>query len=950
MTSEEPNITPTLLASPPQQRRKPGPWRINDIIDCRALGIKLSAIAMDNLGDPAAKRKAALDALHSALFRGRMIAQERLQQRVDGLDTARLLAAVQDEVLRALFEFISNHVEFDGTPFDGTRMAVIATGGYGRGVLAPSSDIDLLFIHDEKKSDWAERVIEYMLYMLWDMGLKVGHAYRTVSECIRLAKTDVTIKTSLLDARFLFGDAALADQMIERFERDVCRGTDKQFIADKLAERDQRHRRQGSTSYVVEPNLKDGMGGLRDLQTLYWITKHVHGGATLEDVMHSSVFTEHEYAVFIRSARFFWTVRCHLHFLTGRAEERISFDLQPELAKRLGYRDRGDQLGVERFMKRYFLAAKDVGSLSRILSAKIALEQEHKSTGPIVGFLSGNQARPIEDQPGFLIEDKQISFAPSAQTRQHPELLAKLFLLSDQMERPIHPAALSRVTREIRSLKPAFRERPAVIDMFLACLLETRHPADVLRLMNEAGLLGRLVPEFGGIVAQTQFNMYHHYTVDEHTIRTIESMADLEHSRTDISPLATRQFAEIDNRRALYLAMLLHDTGKGKGDQQLEGMLTARRACKRLGLPAAEVELVAWLVGNHLEMSEIAQKRDIADPRTVTDFAHLVGGIERLRLLYILTISDINGVGPQVWNSWKGQLLAELFNSTVMALRGGRADEERFAAQLEDRAEDARSALIEQRGTIPTLMLEMEPAYWTGFDTYLLTEQADMISDGAASAVKARPGRKRDATTLTIITADKMGMFARVAGFLAREGANIVSAQVYSSKSGSVINVYRLQGRDGRGFRADDPDRIEKFETDLLEVLSSDSPLPEFKPRRNRRESAFVVQPSVKILNDASRDHTVIDIAGRDRPGLLYEIAQTIVDHNLNVASAHVGSYGERVFDAFYVQTLKGGKILDEAVKTALKEHLLAVLRRYEPEGPETPAHKLARAKAKDSF
>ncbi|MEO1028016.1 MAG: [protein-PII] uridylyltransferase, partial [Pseudomonadota bacterium] len=656
------------------------------------------------------------------------------------------------------------------------------------------------------------------------------------------------------------------------------------------------------------------------------------------------------YAVFIRSARFFWTVRCHLHFLTGRAEERLSFDLQPELAKRLGYRDRGDQLGVERFMKRYFLAAKDVGSLSRILCAKIAIEQSHQSSGPVVGWLSGHQAKCLSDEPNFAEQDRQLNFAPNAETRRHPEYLVKLFRLAQMQGLDIHPAALSRVTREIRSLKPEFREHPAVISEFLASLLETDRPADILRLMNEAGLLGRLVPEFGGIVAQTQFNMYHHYTVDEHTIRTVEAMSDLEHGRTDVSPGATRQFSEIDNRRALYLAMLLHDTGKGKGDQQLEGMLTARRACKRLGLPPAEVELVAWLVGNHLEMSEIAQKRDIADPRTVTDFAHLVGGVERLRLLYILTISDINGVGPQVWNSWKGQLLAELYNSTEMALRGGRADERRFAAQLTARAEEVRQELLDQRGAIPTLMLEMEPAYWTGFDTFLLSEQADLISTGDEIAVKARLGRQRQATTLTIITPDRDGMFAHIAGFLASAGANIVSAQVYTSNSGSVINVYRLQDKNGRGFRAEEPERIAKLEADLRDILASGPVVHHVRARRNRRESAFLVQPSVNILNDASSEHTVIDVAGRNREGLLYDIAKTLVDNGLSVKSAHVGSYGERVFDAFYVQTLTGGKLLDETVKSALKQQLLAVLERYEPDGPQTPAHKLARAKAKDSF
>lgn len=935
-------------ASPSERAR---PWRLADVIDGRALRIKLEAAALNNLSDESEKRRQALDILHAALFRGRMIAQERLQQGADGLDTARLLSAVQDEVISALYEFSVSSLAGQGTAPLGDSLAIMATGGYGRGVLGPSSDIDLLFVRSAKQSQWSAGIVEYMLYMLWDMGLKVGHAVRTPDECMRLAKDDVTIRTSLLDLRHLVGDQSLSKALVRRFERELRQSNHGQFIQDKLNERNQRHLRQGATSYVVEPNLKEGKGGLRDLQTLYWITKHAYGGETLEDVMQASVFTPHEYAVFIRSARFFWTVRCHLHFLTGRAEERISFDLQPELAMRLGYRDRGDQLGVERFMKRYFLAAKDVGTLSSILSARIAFEQDSPEPGSLMSWLSGQQIKPVDNEPGFGLLAKMLTFqSVEDDGREDPVNLVRLFVVADQLGVDIHPAALSRVKRDVRSLKPEFRLDPMIIKQFFKALLVSDNPAAVLRKMNEADLLGRLIPEFGAIVAQTQFNMYHHYTVDEHTLRTVEAMSDIEHGRTDISQMATRQFKSIENRRALYLAMLLHDTGKGKGDQQMEGMLTARAACERLGLPPEERELVAWLVGNHLEMSEVAQKRDISDPRTVTDFARLVGGLERLRLLYILTISDIRGVGPQVWNNWKGQLLTELYELTAKSLEAGRADEIRVVAQLEDQAEQARREIIEQRGTIPVRLLDMEPGYWTSFDAFQLNEQAELASSDKEIIVRTRPGRRADATTLIIMTPDRLGLFAEVSGYLAQRGANIITAQVFTSASGRVVNVFRLQDQKGRGFYADDQERIASFEAGLVKVLEGETPKLDVVVRPERRQAAFLVQPTVKILNDASKDYTVIDVAGRDRAGLLHELAQTIVAHDLNITSAHVGSYGERVFDAFYVQTTKGAKLLDETVKSTLKQQLLAVLARHEPEGPKTPARKLARAMAKDSF
>ncbi|MCF6329587.1 MAG: glutamate--tRNA ligase family protein [Henriciella sp.] len=357
-------------------KRLPGRWRISRIIDGRALRAKLTAAALQHEGDEKAARVQALDLLHTALFRGRLIAQERLQQGADGLDTARLLSAVQDEVLHALYDYTTTHVFRAHNPTEGERLAVFATGGYGRGVLAPSSDIDLLFIRPYKASAHAESVIEYMLYALWDMGLKVGHAFRTPQECVRLSADDVTIKTSLLDARFLFGDKDLANDTAELFNVQAVAGKDAQFIADKLAERDNRHTRQGDARYLVEPNVKEGKGGLRDLQTLFWIVKHMHPETvvSLEDVVKQQAFTQHESVIFMRAARFLWTVRCHLHYITGRPEERLSFDLQPELAERMGYRDRAGQLGVERFMKRYFLAAKDVGGLTRILAAKLEAE------------------------------------------------------------------------------------------------------------------------------------------------------------------------------------------------------------------------------------------------------------------------------------------------------------------------------------------------------------------------------------------------------------------------------------------------------------------------------------------------------------------------------------------------------------------------------------------------
>ncbi|MEM1036525.1 MAG: [protein-PII] uridylyltransferase [Pseudomonadota bacterium] len=927
-------------------RRKPGPWRVEDIIDGRALRVKLTTAAQMHSGEHPNARKMVLDQLHSALFRGRMIAQERLQQGADGLDTARLLSAVMDKVLHALYDYTTTHVFRARNPTKGERLAVYATGGYGRSVLAPSSDVDILFIRPYKASAHAESVIEYMLYMLWDIGLKVGHAFRTPQECVRLAKQDVTIKTSLLDARFLFGDRTLADETAALFNKQAVSGQDAQFIADKLEERNQRHARQGNSRYVVEPNVKEGKGGLRDLQTLYWIVKHLHpeGTTTLEDVMKTNVFTDHEYYVFVRAARFLWTVRCHLHYLTGRAEERLSFDLQPEIAARLGYQDRRGQLGVERFMKRYFIAARDVGSLTRILAAKLEADQQKTPEG-WRRFLPGGTPKLLKGGV-FHIDNGRIGVADEAAFLNTPANMLRLFRVADQERLDIHPDALSLITRNIRRLTPECRSDPDCVDVFLEIMLDSYDTGLTLNRMNEAGVLGRFVPEFGAIVAQTQFNMYHHYTVDEHTLRAVEYIANMESGEEGFE-LVHRLFSRLENRRALYLAMLLHDTGKGLGDQQIEGMKTSRAACQRLGFDEEETELVAWLTGNHLEMSETAQKRDISDPRTIVDFTAIVGDLEHLRLLYILTVADIRAVGPTVWNGWKDQLLSDLYHNTEAALRGGRTDERSVAAERDARADTHKEMVRTELGALPEALEEMDAPYWTSFDVETLIDHARMLEGNPNHLVRVKTSKDTRRTELFVSGPDRGGLFARLAEAIGSLGANIMSAQIFTAPSGQIVDVFLLQDENGAPFAQDDANRLKRLEQTVESALIGNEPVATPTERPDARAAAFLVKPRVTISDELSSNNTVIDISGRDRPGLLSAVGDVLANAGIPILSAHVGSYGERVFDAFYVKLPED---FDDAAKSSLREQILAALGREELEAPSTPARQLRRAEAADSF
>lgn len=926
---------------------KPGPWRIADIVDGRKLRIQLTAAALDNGSDPVAQRKRALDLIHAALFRGRMIAQDRLEEGADGLDTAALMSAVMDEALSALYDFTVVHIFRAHNPTEAERMAVVAVGGYGRQVLAPSSDVDLLFVRAYKQTAWAESVIEYMLYALWDMGLKVGHAFRTIDECVKLSREDVTIRTAILDKRFLFGDRGVYDKLCERFQKDVIAGRGAEFVAAKLQERADRHAREGDSRYRVEPNVKDGKGGLRDLQTLFWLAKYIHGGTNLQEVLDNSAFTPADKAIFMREARFLWTVRCHLHFLTGRPEERLSFDLQPEMATRMGYTERNNATAVERFMKRYFLAAKEVGALTRILCAKLEVD-EKKRPGGRARLIPAAAAKPMKEE-GFSIDGGRLSITDPEMFVHDTRKLMRLFWLANERQADIHPEAMTAARRSLWAVTRQARADEDSRHMFLDIVSGKNHPGRVLPLMNEAGVLGRFLPEFGRIVGQTQFNMYHHYTVDEHTLKAVETIHDIARgTEKELHPLSTEIFPKILNRRALFLAMLLHDTGKGKGDQQVEGAKQARSAALRLGVPEDEAELISWLVGNHLEMSDTAQRRDISDPQTISKFAERVGNLERLRLLLVLTVADIRAVGPGVWNGWKGQLLRDLYYATEAALRGGRTDEHSVRSQLVDRAEQARRVLSDRIGPTP-LLAAVEAAYWVGFPVETQARHAAAMAKGAGQpiTVAANIDKVRSATEILISAPDREALFADLCGALSAAGANIVAAHLYEAGDGRVLDVFDIQDLRGAAFGVDHPHALDRLVADLQSAALGGEGVkrPGKAPAASRRHAAFIISPLVRIDRTASANSTIIEVSGRDRQGLLYDIARELADSKLSIRSAHVGAYGERVHDVFYVEKLGGGLMPAEMDETLIKR-MEEILRSHSPNAPRIPAHTLARAPA----
>lgn len=929
------------------------PTRLEYVVDGVKLRSQLSAAALENLGDEAAQRKAALDVLKAALFRGRMIAKERLENGAGGIETARLISGVTDEVVGALYDFTTVHVFRARNPTEGERLALMAVGGYGRGTLAPYSDIDLLFVRPYKQTAHAESVIEYMLYALWDLGFKVGHASRTIEECVKLAREDYTIRTSILEARRLTGDEKLAEELVRRFRGEVVKGTGAEFVAAKLKERDERHARAGASRYMVEPNVKEGKGGLRDLNTLFWIAQYLHPGETLERVMQLEMFDRREVRAFILAFDFLWAVRCHLHFATGRPEERLSFDLQPEIARRMGYGDRGDAPAVERFMRRYFLIAKEVGALTRVFAAKLEADRVKLAPKGISRFIPGRKVKrkPL-DEPGFHEIGGRLDVDPDI-FEADPVNLLRLFRIADQRNLDLHPDAFTAASRAMNLITSAVRRDRHAAKVFLEILAAGRDPRTTLTLMNEAGVLGRYLPEWGRIVAQMQFNMYHSYTVDEHSLRAVGVIADIAAGRlAEDHPLSNQIMPLIADREALFLAMLLHDTGKGgAGGQEVAGARAARQACERLGLERSKIELVAWLVEHHLVMSDYAQKRDVSDPRTVADFARIVQTPERLRLLLVLTVADIRAVGPGVWNGWKGQLMRELYNATEAVFRGGRGSDAAAALRRyqENAAYDARVRLAKAEPAAEPWGDAMEDAYFTAFtDAEVLTHArlARAAADGPGSAAEAHVRRDLNASEVIVAAADRPRLFVDLAEAITGAGANVMGARVFTSRGGQALDVFYVQDVTGAPFGAAD-ERVLPRLANALACAARGEPVAHERRRQDLgRAAAFAITPAVMLDNEASETSTVVEASGRDRPGLLAGLARTLSDAGLLITSAHIDGYGERAVDCFYVVDAKGQKITEARKGNVLKTALLATLNDSEAETAGGRRANLQRARA----
>lgn len=870
---------------------------------------------------------AATGALVPSVCRGdlQQLNQELFEDLRAGKPISELLAArsaSMDALLRRLWD------DFLGPAFRGTLVAV---GGYGRGELHPHSDIDLLILQGAATNAAADEAIGEFIRFLWDLKLTVGHSVRTVAQCVNQSREDVTVVTNLMEARWLAGDKALVPELLKAIGSNrIWRG--KAYFEAKLREQKDRHRKFDDTAYNLEPNIKEGPGGLRDIQTIGWVALRHYGIRQLEQLAEVGFATSREMRALLKGREHLSRVRFALHMLAGKAEDRLLFDYQRELATTFGYaEEEASNNAVEQFMQAYF---RVVIMLERLNERLLQYFSEDILHGE-------DDAEPLIIDRFFQARKGYLEVRGEAVFRDHPEALLMMFrvLQCHPHLKGVRASTLRLIRRDRMLIDDAFRESELARGAFVEILKHPTGVAQSLTLMSRYGVLVRYLPAFDQIVGRMQYDLFHVYTVDQHTLFVVRNLELLgsEHSQRD-TPLAYETFQRIDKPTLLYLAGFFHDIAKGRGGDHSDlGATDAREFCRQHGFSSGEGELVAWLVQHHLLMSVTAQRRDISDPLVVHEFANAVGHWERLDHLYLLTIADISGTSPKLWNAWKARLLAELYEATRYALRRGLES----PVERDEKVDDNKSSAADRLRSAG-LDEETMAHVWQGFPAeYFRRNAAEQIAwhtlaisglrEDDLPLVLARELPRWGTTEIFVYSRDSEGLFATVTSVLDYLGLDVVDAKVFTSLNKMSLDTFQVMDQQGRPLG--DPYRLARLRARIRDTLVRRPLQPiEVKRSNSGKLRHFSMAPTVAITEDRLNQCSVIEVVCVDRPGLLSDVARVFFEFGLRVHDARVATFGEKVEDFFRVTDQNNAPLAQAAVLADLKQALTECL---EPETHE---------------
>ncbi len=821
----------------------------------------------------------------------------------DGGQVVQRRTALIDRVLRLVYDRLAA---------GGPMPALLAVGGYGRGELNPHSDIDIMFLcrseNDRQRSP-------DMLYVLWDAGLDVGYSVRTTKECVSLAREDIKIRTSLLESRLIAGDSRLYEAFLNEMRGEAFYWRSPAFITEKISERNETRRKYGGSLYLREPNIKEGEGGLRDFHTALWISFVHFRISSLADLVEQGVITEGQYAVFLRSRNFLWRIRNEIHYLSGRKNDHLTFDLQESAARDFHYRDSLHLLAVERFMKAYFLHARNIREFSNIIADAVLRKPASRWF---------ERTRTVGQ---FKIVGRTLVLASDDVCRQDPSQIVSAFEIAQSR----HVAFSDKLKSQIRGcrISDEVRTSAAASTAFLSILNNLEGLAETLIVMKDLRFLGRYLPEFRAIQALAKHDYYHKYTVDEHILLAIRNLQNLWSGNYPGLASLFDALKALPKRWVLVLAVLLHDLGKAyRYGHEHRGVDLARQVLGRLGISGKDHDRILFLIENHLVMATLSQRRELTDRKVIVDFSRLVRDRENLMMLYLLTYADISAVNPTAWTQWRATLLQDLYLKTLAHLESNAQAVEEEKARLisaSKKIHDAAAVLFTQE-EIDDFLVSMSEQYIITTPTYKVIDHLNMVrrlpSEGLVLQYRHYP--EKGYTELTVCAYDAYGMFYRTAGTIAAKKLSILRAQVFTSKKGVMIDTFQITDHEGNLCSYEDA--WDSVNRDLRTSLTGGFRPPEPGLFVSSQALPGMVNPSVEFDNDTSDTFTIIDIMARDRVGFLYAVTKTLYDLNLDIGSAKIVTEGSRIMDSFYVTDLLRKKIIDKDRLEKIRGDLMRVI------------------------